>query len=89
MNLIGLTCHLTSVGVVTAVLRHLFLGYRTKLDRSHMQRQCDEHLVLIDLLKRGERVEASHFPREHLNGARNRKAGPDAKGSPVPKLKLA
>ncbi|UUZ63010.1 hypothetical protein LP417_25055 [Polaromonas sp. P1-6] len=66
MNALELTCHLTSVGVVTAVLRPLFLGYRTKLDRSHMQRQCEEHLVLIDLLKRGERVEASHFLREHL-----------------------
>lgn len=63
--------------------------YRTKLDRSHMRRQCEEHLVLIDLLKRGERVEASHFLREHLNGARNCKAGPDAKGSSVPKLKQA
>jgi DNA-binding GntR family transcriptional regulator len=59
-------------------LRRL-VEYRSKLDRSHMQHQCEEHLVLIDLLKRGERIEASHFLREHLNGARNRKAGPDAK----------
>jgi len=58
-------------------LRRL-VEYRSKLDRSHMQRQCEEHLVLIDLLKRGERLEASHFLREHLNGARQRKAGPDA-----------
>lgn len=57
-------------------LRRL-VEYRSKLDRSHMQHQCEEHLVLIDLLKRGERVEASHFLREHLNGAKTRKAGPD------------
>ena len=67
-------------------LRRL-VEYRSKLDRSHMQLQCEEHLVLIDLLRRNERVEASHFLREHLNGAKNRKAGPDAK--PGAKLKRA
>lgn len=50
--------------------------YRSKRDRSHMVQQCEEHLALIDLIRRGERIEASHFLREHLNGARKRKAEP-------------
>jgi len=52
-------------------LRRL-VEYRSKTDHAHMTRQCTEHLELIDLLRRGERIEASHFLREHLNGARNR-----------------
>jgi DNA-binding GntR family transcriptional regulator len=51
-----------------------------------MQRQCEEHLVLIDLVKRGERMEASHFLRNHLDGARKRKA-PDTQ--PEPKARRA
>jgi DNA-binding GntR family transcriptional regulator len=66
-------------------LRRL-VEYRAKLDREHMQRQCEEHLVLIDLVKRGERMEASHFLRNHLDGARKRKA-PEAQ--PEPKARRA
>ena len=44
--------------------------YGTRLDRSRLHRQCQEHLVLIDLLVKGERMEAAHFLRQHLNGAR-------------------
>lgn len=58
-------------------LRRL-VEYRSKLDPSHMNHQCNEHLVLIDLIKRGERMEASHFLREHLNGAKVRKADQQA-----------
>ena len=55
------------------MLRRL-VEYRTKkFDREQMRQQCEEHLVLIDLLRRGERVEASHFLRKHLDGARKRK----------------
>lgn len=54
-------------------LRRL-VEYRSKFDRDHMTRQCTEHLTLIDLVRRGERMEASHFLREHLNGAKQRKA---------------
>ncbi len=49
--------------------------YGTRLDRSRLHRQCEEHLQLIDLLARGERMEAAHFLREHLNGARITKVG--------------
>lgn len=49
--------------------------YGTRLDRSRLHRQCAEHLQLIDLLARGERMEAAHFLREHLNGARITKVG--------------
>lgn len=57
-------------------LRRL-VEYRAKLDRAKMREQCEEHLVLIDLLRRGERVEASHYLRQHLDGARQRKGDVD------------
>lgn len=49
--------------------------HRKKADKAQMRRQCEEHLILIDLLRRGEREEAARFLREHLDGARMRKAG--------------
>jgi DNA-binding GntR family transcriptional regulator len=49
--------------------------YRAKIDRERMREQCEEHLLLIDLVRKNERVEASHFLRQHLDGARQRKAG--------------
>ena len=49
--------------------------YGTKLDRSRLHRQCEEHLQLIDLLQQGERMEASLFLRQHLNAARITKVG--------------
>ena len=51
------------------------LEYGTRLDRSRLHQQCREHLVLIDLLLKGERMEAAHFLRQHLNGARISKIG--------------
>lgn len=49
--------------------------YGTLLDRSRLHRQCEEHLQLIELLVRGERMEASLFLRQHLNAARITKLG--------------
>ncbi|NIF82672.1 GntR family transcriptional regulator [Comamonas sp. Tr-654] len=49
--------------------------YGTVIDSSRLQRQCEEHLQLIDLLVRGERMEASNFMRQHLNAARITKVG--------------
>lgn len=49
--------------------------YGTRLDRSRLHRQCKEHLQLIDMLVRGERMEAAYFLREHLNKARITKVG--------------
>lgn len=68
-------------------LRRL-VEYRSRLDRAHMVTQSTEHLELIDLLRRGERVEASHFLREHLNGAKKRKA-PEEAVPVTPKARLA
>jgi DNA-binding GntR family transcriptional regulator len=51
------------------------LEYGTRLDRSRLHQQCREHLTLIDLLMQEERMEASHFLRQHLNGARITKVG--------------
>ncbi|GAA4334704.1 GntR family transcriptional regulator [Pigmentiphaga soli] len=53
------------------------LEYGTRLDLDRLQRQCEEHLQLIDLLARGERMEASQFLRQHLNTARIVKIGAD------------
>lgn len=50
-------------------LRRVF-EYKANLDRSRLQQQCEEHLMLLDLLVAGERMEASHFLRQHLNTAR-------------------
>lgn len=49
--------------------------YGTLLDRRRLHRQCEEHLQLIELLVRGERMEASAFMRQHLNTARITKVG--------------
>ncbi len=49
--------------------------YGTRLDRSRLHQQCREHLALIDLLVKGERMEAAHFLRQHLDGARISKVG--------------
>lgn len=49
--------------------------YGTRLDRSRLHQQCREHLQLIDLLVKGERMEAAHFLRQHLDGARISKVG--------------
>lgn len=49
--------------------------YGTRLDRARLHRQCEEHLMLIDLLVKGERMEASQFLRQHLNTARITKIG--------------
>ncbi|WP_325340811.1 GntR family transcriptional regulator [Xylophilus sp.] len=49
--------------------------YGTRLDRSRLHRQCEEHLQLIELLVRGERMEAAQFMRQHLNMARITKVG--------------
>lgn len=49
--------------------------YGTRLDRSRLHTQCQEHLQLIALLTKGERMEASQFLRQHLNTARITKIG--------------
>lgn len=54
--------------------------YGTRLDRSRLHRQCEEHLQLIELLVKGERMEASQFLRQHLNTARITKLGGDGHG---------
>jgi len=48
--------------------------YRDKRNAAGMRAQCEEHLVLIDLLRRGALQEAAAFLRRHLDGARERKA---------------
>ena len=68
-------------------LRRL-VEYRAKRDRAqtsiYMRKECAEHLVLIDLLQRGERYEAAQFLREHLNRAKTMKAPEAGPAGPAP-----
>lgn len=50
------------------------LEYRSRVDRSRLVGQCQEHLAILDLLERGEIVEASYSMRRHLSGALSRKS---------------
>ncbi len=51
-------------------LRRL-LEYRVNVDRSRLYQQCGEHLMLLDLIEGGDRMEASHKLRQHLDVARS------------------
>jgi DNA-binding GntR family transcriptional regulator len=68
-------------------LRRL-LEYRANLDRSRLYRQCEEHLMLLDLVEGGDRMEASYKMRQHLDVARSLKlhedgvTGSSAEGTP-------
>ncbi|TGT53478.1 GntR family transcriptional regulator [Mesorhizobium sp. M00.F.Ca.ET.170.01.1.1] len=50
------------------------LEYRSRIDRSRLFTQCEEHLAIVDLLERGEILEASYSMRKHLSGALARKS---------------
>jgi DNA-binding GntR family transcriptional regulator len=51
-------------------LRRL-VEYRVNLDRSRLYRQCEEHLMLLDLVEGGDRIEASYKLRQHLDVVRS------------------
>ena len=50
------------------------LEYRSRVDRDRLVVQCQDHLAILDLLERGETVEASFAMRKHLGGALSRKS---------------
>lgn len=50
------------------------LEYRSNVDRERLHVQCEDHLAILDLLQRGEIVEASYSMRRHLGGALSRKS---------------
>jgi DNA-binding GntR family transcriptional regulator len=54
-------------------LRRL-IEYRLTVDRSRINRQCKEHLKLLDLLEGGDLQEASAFLRRHIEGANSLKS---------------
>lgn len=56
-------------------------------DRSRMRSQCEEHLALLELLEAGERMEASHRLRQHLDVVRVIKTGTAPQGSEVPSVR--
>lgn len=45
------------------------LEYRSRVDRRRLYTQCSQHLEILDLLQRGDVVEASYLMRRHLGGA--------------------
>lgn len=49
-------------------LRRL-LEYRTNVNRQRFEAQCVDHLHMLDLVQRGENLEAAHFMKKHLSGA--------------------
>ncbi len=57
-------------------LRRL-VEYRVNMDRTRLYRQCEEHLMLLDLIEAGDRVEASYKLRQHLDVARSIKLHDD------------
>jgi DNA-binding GntR family transcriptional regulator len=54
-------------------LRRL-IEYRVTVDRSRLNRQCREHLKILDLLEAGNVTAASAFLREHIEGANTLKS---------------
>lgn len=63
-------------------MRRLF-EYETAFKPERFQIQCSDHLMLIDLLRRGEIAEASYAMRRHLAGALiwKQSQGSDDRGS--------
>lgn len=55
-------------------------------DRTRMRRQCEEHLALLDMIEAGDRIEAAHAMRQHLDVVRVIKTGevrsPSSKARP-------
>jgi DNA-binding GntR family transcriptional regulator len=45
------------------------IEFRSMVDRKRLHAQCREHLEILDMLERGENVDASHFLRRHLSNA--------------------
>lgn len=54
-------------------LRRL-MEYRSLIDRERFQTQCAEHVAILDLVERGENLEASYLMRRHLSGVMTRKS---------------
>lgn len=50
------------------------LEYRSNVDRDRLVVQCQDHLAILALLKKGEIVEASYAMRRHLGGALTQKS---------------
>jgi DNA-binding GntR family transcriptional regulator len=45
------------------------MEYRSRVDRRRLYVQCSQHIEIVDLLERGEVMEASRLMRRHLDGA--------------------
>ncbi|MDV7143564.1 GntR family transcriptional regulator [Tropicimonas sp. TH_r6] len=50
------------------------MEYRAKIDPDRLAVQCKEHLGILDLIARGELIEASYAMRQHLGGALRKKS---------------
>lgn len=45
------------------------MEYRSRVDRQRLYTQCSQHLEILDLLEKGEIMDASFLMRKHLGGA--------------------
>ena len=50
------------------------MEYRAEVNHERLVEQCTEHLEILNLLERGEIVDASYRMRQHLSGALKRKS---------------
>jgi DNA-binding GntR family transcriptional regulator len=55
--------------VVRANRMRRLLNYRTLVDRARFYDQARDHLLMLDLLERGDNLECSYVLRRHLTGA--------------------
>lgn len=55
-------------------LRRL-IEFRATADRARLDQQCREHLVLLDLIERGDMLLAADFLRRHIGQALDQKVG--------------
>jgi DNA-binding GntR family transcriptional regulator len=62
------------------------LEYRANVDRTRLYKQSEEHLMLLDLIEAGDRMEASHRLRQHLDvvrGIKLQQPRPPAQGAGI------
>jgi len=63
------------------VIEYHIKATKSAEDRTRLYRQCEEHVQLLDLLEAGERMEAFHMLRTHLDVVRTLKTGNSHNGA--------
>mgnify|MGYP002079430733 CR=1 FL=1 len=66
--------HFFHMALVQVNRMRRLMEYRARLDRERLVVQCREHLEILDVVERGDLVEASLMMGRHLSGALQRKS---------------